>query len=63
VSERIYFVGLDETSWNLILTFLRNVAEHPDEDVKYVFSDILKEVEDQICSDDHEEDPISAPPD
>ena len=63
MSQRIYFVGLDETSWNLILSFLRNVAKHPDKDISYVYSDILKEIEGQICSDDHEEDLISAPPD
>ena len=61
MGQRIYFVGLDETSWNLILAFLRNVAEHPDKDVSYIYSLILKEIENQICSD--EEDPISAPPD
>ena len=63
MSERIYFVGLDETSWNLILSFLRTVTKHPDEDISYVYSGILKEIEGQICSDDDEEDLISAPPD
>jgi hypothetical protein len=61
MSDRIYYVGLDETSWTLILSLLRYLSKMDDKEVSEAYGSILKEVENQICTDD--EDPISAPPD
>ena len=59
--KRVYYVGLDETSWTLILSLLRYLSSMDDKEVSEAYGSILKEVEEQICTD--EEDPISAPPD
>ena len=61
MSERIYYVGLDEPSLELILSLLRHLSKNNDEDVSAVYGSILYAIEAQVCSD--EEDPISAPPD
>ena len=62
MSERIYYVGLDEPSLELILSLLRYLSNNDDKDVSDVYGSILYAIEAQVCEDD-EEDPISAPPD
>ena len=61
MSERIYYVGLDEPSLELILSLLRYLSKMDDKDVSEVYGSILYGIEAQVCTD--EEDPISAPPD
>ena len=51
----IYFVGLDEAQWYIILDYLRTISQHPDEDVAIVYTNLLKCVESQICYDEEDD--------
>jgi hypothetical protein len=52
MSETIYFVGLDEVQWYIILDYLRTNSQHPDKDVAIVYTNLLECVESQICTEE-----------
>ena len=52
MSETIYFVGLDEVQWYIILDYLRTNSQHPDKDVAIVYTNLLECIEEQICTED-----------
>ena len=55
MSETIYFVGLDEVQWYIILDYLRTISQHPDKDVAIVYTNLLECVESQICYDEEDD--------
>ena len=52
MSQTIYFVGLDEVQWYIILDYLRTISQHPDKDVAIVYTTLLKCIEEQICTEE-----------
>ena len=55
MSETIYFVGLDEVQWYIILDYLRTISQHPDKDVAIVYTNLLKCIEEQRCYDEEDD--------
>tara|TARA_R100000458_G_scaffold40864_1_gene38446 strand:+ start:435 stop:614 length:180 start_codon:yes stop_codon:yes gene_type:complete len=52
MSETIYYVGLSETQWYVILDYLRTNSQHPFEDVAIVYKNLLECIEEQICTEE-----------
>ena len=50
--KSIYFVGLDEVQWYIILDYLRTISQHPHKDVAIVYTNLLKCIEEQICTEE-----------
>ncbi len=55
MSETLYYVGLNETQWYLILDYLRTNSQHPVEDVAIVYKNLLECIEEQICYDEEDD--------
>lgn len=52
MTNTLYFVGLDEVQWYIILDYLRTNSQHPDEDVAIVYKNLLECIEEQICTEE-----------
>ena len=52
MTNTLYFVGLDEIQWYIILDDLRTNSQHPVEDVAIVYKNLLECIEEQICTEE-----------
>ena len=53
--EVLYYVGLNESQWYIILDHLRTISQHPDKDVGIVYTNLLECIEEQICYDEEDD--------